>query len=329
MSKRRQENDLSAFLSGRVEDLRRLAPRRVRSWDTGAIHDARVTTRRLKSAIDLLEPLLPEETRVDFAATLRRLRRALGPVRDLDVMLMHLADFRRKERFAAPARWLARQLQERRAKLQRRATRKAPVSQVLKGLGGWWAIEPELVDTREVQASLLKRAVPQELESFVKRADRLTRVRTGEGSQATEDVHALRIDGKLLRYRLELAEPLGFAIGVTLFRSFKRLQDSLGLWHDLVVLGEQCLRTALDQELPLHNPAIYGRVLELSQRCWRESESQLDRFARLWSKDGSSMQAEILKALRSVGGEEESTAQNGERAKELLATTLPAEFETP
>jgi CHAD domain-containing protein len=132
-------------------------------------------------------------------------------------------------------------------------------------------------------------------------------------AQAHEDVHALRIDGKLLRYTLELALPIGFHIPPTLFRVFKRLQDALGLWHDYVVLGEQCLRTAMDQQLSLHDPRLYGQVLALAQRCWRDSEMQLDRFCRLWNRSGASVQAEIMAALKPVGSQ--SPADNGSNGR--------------
>src|SRR5687767_13460018 len=75
---------LAQSLDQRVEDLRGLVRRALRSWETDAVHHARVTTRRLKAAIDLLQPLLPEEPRRAFGKALRKLRRALGPLRDLD-----------------------------------------------------------------------------------------------------------------------------------------------------------------------------------------------------------------------------------------------------
>src|SRR5689334_20354406 len=76
-------------LNGRVEELRKVIPGGKRSWNREAIHRARVTTRRLKAAMDLLDPLLMSKPRKRFAKVLRRLRRALGPLRDQDIMLMH------------------------------------------------------------------------------------------------------------------------------------------------------------------------------------------------------------------------------------------------
>jgi CHAD domain-containing protein len=312
MSKRQSTPNLVGFLNGRVEDLRRLVPRALRSWDREAIHHSRVATRRLKSALNLLEPIVAADTTSEFAAVLRKLRRALGPLRDVDVMSIHLEEFRRNERLAPAARWLMRVLQERRAKLQRKAARKAPVQAILKGLGAWWAIEQELSEAEQAESSLVRRTIPRQLESFAKRADRLARVRTHDATAAHEDVHALRIDGKVLRYTLELATPIGFDIPAPLFRSFKKLQDTLGMWHDYVVLGEQSVQAAIDHELPLHDPHLYGLVLLMIQRCWKQSEMQLDRFSRTWIKSAPSMLSAIRSAIHCAEPETSSASVDSE-----------------
>jgi CHAD domain-containing protein len=296
-TKRTAAPNLLVFLEARVEELRRLAPKALRSSDPSAIHQARVTTRRLKSAVDLLEPILPEETRGDFADVLKRLRRALGPLRDNQVMAGHLETYRRNARLAAAAQWFLRLLETRDKELQRKAARKAPVHEVLKGLGAWWAMEQELRSAAQAGEALVKRTVPNCLESFVQRANHLAELRTTDSSQQHDDVHALRIDGKVLRYTLELAVPAGFDIPAPLFRSFKRLQEALGLWHDYVVLGEEALRAALDEQVPLHDPSLYGEILALANRCWRDSETQLNRFARLWKSTGSAIESDILRHL--------------------------------
>src|SRR5690242_18099393 len=107
---------LCETLNQRVEELRRLVPRAIKSWDGEAIHDARVTTRRLKAAIDLIEPLLTPDPKRRFAKTLRRLRRTLGPLRDLDVMLGHLEKTAKMKQLTEASAWLSRRLQQERLK---------------------------------------------------------------------------------------------------------------------------------------------------------------------------------------------------------------------
>ncbi|GAC1396864.1 MAG: hypothetical protein NVS4B5_02930 [Vulcanimicrobiaceae bacterium] len=59
--------------------------------DTRAVHDMRVTIRRLRSALGTFDDAYPRERRVRMMATMRRIGRKLGPVRDADV---HLAVLR-------------------------------------------------------------------------------------------------------------------------------------------------------------------------------------------------------------------------------------------
>ena len=51
---------LLAYLDGLVEQLQKDTPKALRAFDADAIHDARVATRRLRAATDLLAPILHE-----------------------------------------------------------------------------------------------------------------------------------------------------------------------------------------------------------------------------------------------------------------------------
>jgi CHAD domain-containing protein len=129
------------------------------------------------------------------------------------------------------------------------------------------------------------------------------------------DVHELRIDGKLLRYTLELAAPLGFGAPMPLLRAFKQLQDALGLWHDYVVLGEQTLRYALDQQLPLHNSSSMDRrwtwrtVLATERALARAIRGALEEKWRAYSPAG----ARGVRDEPSQAGKAQSASNNGYR----------------
>jgi CHAD domain-containing protein len=281
-------------------------PLAVRTADRSAVHYARVGTRRLRAALDLLGPVLPQDRRAGaFARSLRRLRRALGPLRDADVMLGHLEERSKQSRHAAATEWLVGQFARRRESLRSRASSRAPTREVLKGLNQWHHLGRRLPEQGPQVRSLAVWTLPRQLRSFVARADRLCRHRLGPGSQTNDehagsqdDVHALRIDGKLLRYTLELAKPIGLDVPRRLLSKFKQLQDALGLWHDYVVLGEESLRVALDQEIALHTPRMYADILDLARWCWRRSERQLDRFARLWEANGKTIESQVLEVTR-------------------------------
>ena len=62
--------------------------------DIEELHDMRVAVRRLRAAVQLFRPYLPQQDAAYLRKELRRLGRALGPVRDYDVMLENLAAYR-------------------------------------------------------------------------------------------------------------------------------------------------------------------------------------------------------------------------------------------
>ena len=83
---------LLSYIDELVEELRGHVPKAMKHWDAEAIHQSRVATRRLKAALDLLKPVLSDEHLKPFSRVTRKLRRRLGPMRDLDVMIEHLGD---------------------------------------------------------------------------------------------------------------------------------------------------------------------------------------------------------------------------------------------
>ena len=93
-------------------------------------------------------------------------------------------------------------------------------------------------------------------------------------------------------------QPLGFELPVSVLKSFKKVQDALGLWHDYVVLGTEALEAALEEDLARHNPQLHGEILALAQLCWRRSEVHLNRFANVWSEQGPAIVSEVLDVFR-------------------------------
>ena len=288
---------LAAFLDQRVRELRQHVPKAIGGGDVTAIHQARVSTRRLKAALDLLEPLLPEESRRTFGRTLRRLRRTLGPSRDVDVMLAHVPDLRPKRGRCDPVDWLQQHLTERRNALARERAKAVKVAQVLGDLDGWPALSRRIARAQDQARELLVALAPRLTNDFAEQAGRVARLELEKSCEAAEDVHALRVSGKILRYMLELAEPARVALPRGVLRKFKRLQDALGLWHDYAAMGEQVLRFAVRDELGLHRPALYGEVLELARACWRKSNAHLRAFGKIWTHDGEALAQTIKEAL--------------------------------
>ena len=225
----------------RVDTLsRRLTEARL--GDVEGIHQARVATRRLREAL----PLLPSSSRRrKVANAVRKLTRALGPVREIDVCLQGLGDLERlKPRWKAALRW-ARDvmLQDRRAahlhavkrigrwdsERVRKAARYAD-----EGLAG---MRPPRAARAERLAILRRRAAgrAEELHAAVEHA---------AGIYLPDRLHQVRIAAKKLRYALEMIQASGARRSGSRaapasprsvrgqVATLKRVQDLLGRIHD-------------------------------------------------------------------------------------------------
>ena len=280
---------LLGSLDDLVAEMQRLVPLALRDWDEQAIHQSRVATRRLKAGADLFRPVLSEEARRSFARITRRLRRRLGPLRDLDVMLGHLDELSTNGRHAAAVSWLASRLREHRETARGKSLEQALPSKVLSKVGdSWGGVRSEILEAAEAVDSLLVESIHLQLDAFVEQADRLVCPPGHDAGAAAvpQDVHQLRIAGKALRYTLEMAREHGRALEPRVMRTFKRMQEALGLWHDFVVLTEWAMRGSLDALLAHHDAGLQADVLSLARLTLSRSEQRLKKFAALWAKEG-------------------------------------------
>jgi hypothetical protein len=177
-------------------------------------------------------------------------------------------------------------------------------------LGLWRELEAQMKAAEPAARGLAKEALPGQLGSFRQGADRLAEHgvrRGGGGEKEEEDVHQLRIAGKLLRYTLELGQPLGFAVSPRVMKTFKKMQEALGLWHDFVVLSEVALRGALEEMLATTDPRLYGQALELARIFCQRSKRHLGHFRELWRKEGEGIARRIGEAFE-LGADEKAGA---------------------
>jgi CHAD domain-containing protein len=91
---------LAADFEQRLDVVERASRRVRRGDDSEAIHDLRVGIRRLSAALAAWEPLLRPGPRARARRMLRRVRQALGPAREAEVLL---ADLEPRLRAATPA----------------------------------------------------------------------------------------------------------------------------------------------------------------------------------------------------------------------------------
>jgi CHAD domain-containing protein len=288
---------LCDYMDELVEALRKLAPAALLQFDKDSIHQARVATRRLKAALDLLGPILSDEQGKPFARAGRKLRRRLGPMRDLDVMIDHLEQIQRRATHRTAAAWLAQRLIESRESARAESLEAESPNRVLAKLGNWWGLRIEVIESTDQVHALLARALHLQLDSFAEQADLLA----NKQPDIKHDPHQVRIAGKALRYTLEMAKREGHAIPGAVAKAFKRMQDSLGLWHDFVVLTERSLQESLNALLAHHDTQLQRQVLNLSRMTLDRAGKELDRFSALWAQEGPELLTTIRAAVPWVG----------------------------
>lgn len=223
----------SRLLLRRAQALKRHLPLAVAGEHTG-VHQARVATRRLREAVPVLATGLKHSKAGKARRKIRRLTRALGGVRELDVT-MHLVD-----ELMQGARLPRNALEEVRGHVIAERDRRREV--MLQRL--------EKVDTDKLGRRL--ESVAETLDGsmedawrpvlsarIAKRAVRLEEASAHAGQMyAPERLHDVRIAAKKLRYGLELAADSGVKAAAPLVRRIKRVQDLLGRLHDMQVLQE-------------------------------------------------------------------------------------------
>jgi CHAD domain-containing protein len=284
---------LLAHLDRLMDGLHLHVPLALNDWDPGAIHQARVATRRLTAALDLLKPVLGKKRRKPLAKVLRRLRRRLGPLRDADVLLGHLAELATSSpRHAAAAEWLSAHVRAERDQSRIASARRGTPAEVLADLGVWHPVRERIAESADALPALLARSLHAQLDAFIEQAGRVS-----HRVDDTHDPHQLRIAGKALRYGLEMALAQGYDVPSGVLKKFKRMQDLLGTWHDYVVLTDKTLRTSLDSSLAHHDPALQEKVFDLARVTLRRSAQQLKQFLKLWSSEGEALSGTIRSAL--------------------------------
>jgi CHAD domain-containing protein len=208
--------------------------------DTEAIHDMRVASRRLRNALNLFEPVIPPRRFRKWRKTIKRVTKALGTARDLDVQLETLdelldgplseADHRRRRSGVQRLRLRLAQQREDAQKGVLNAMDRLESSGVVGAMRRW---------TRQVRSQRLS-ADPDERPVRARAAERillcLDEVMRYESAvdqpEQVEQLHAMRIAAKHLRYSMETYGSLFEDRLKQPIRRVRKIQTLLGDLHD-------------------------------------------------------------------------------------------------
>ena len=236
--------------------------------DPESLHDMRVAVRRIRTALEVLEESYPEAIRKELAPEFRWLGRALGRVRDLDVMLERLKAMLPEATVIEqpPLQIFVQSLEIRRARRRLKLIRALdspayveliaraadwihagppPASQVPGGATAAYAFAPKIIG-RWLQA------MRQAYESAGR-------------TMADEDLHVLRIAAKKSRYAIEYFAELEGPDAARRARRIAGLQDLLGGHRDASVLLRRMRKYARtapkkDRELVMGVGSVLGHL---------------------------------------------------------------------
>ena len=240
--------------------------------DPENLHQHRVAARRARTSLRVTRKYLDADWRRSLGAALRGLGEATGPVRDLDVVLVHLRDeLERLDETEEAAKTAILERLEDEQQQARRGLLEALDSRDYRFLLARLRLPPRLAEG--VESVPLESLAHREFRRLAKLVDRLGK-RPDERS-----VHRLRIALKRARYAAELVAPKGG--GRKRFLADARvLQELLGEHQDAVV-AEQRLRKATVEDVRTAAAFAAGRIAE-RQRARRERVQE--RLPAAWKR---------------------------------------------
>jgi CHAD domain-containing protein len=222
-----------------VNTLRSVLPR-VLDGDASSVHDARVSTRRIRELLQLAE--LSSQATDELRSRFRKMGRALGRVRDADVRIGLLAELEGRAPSAAPWIVTVRHEQEAdRTKLMRRLIKRLEQLAIANVLAH--VIAGDSLSRRVLLRAFGSGRWRSALAQTIRERGQVSAgaIEHATGVYFPNRLHAARIALKKLRYAMEIAADVGHASVAPQLRELKKSQDILGDLHD---------RQALLDELP-------------------------------------------------------------------------------
>lgn len=259
--------------------------------DIEAVHDMRVATRRMRSAMRLFKPFFKRGTLKPFRRELRQTARVLGDVRDLDVFIEKAQCFasdnpdvtldplfgiweksRRKARRALIAHLDSKGFA--------RFVRQFHAFLTTPGEGA------KKISDQGVTAFRVRHIAPRLIYEHYEQVRAYDTVIEGAPVAV---LHALRIDFKRLRYTLEFFEEVLGPDARDVIKEVKVMQDHLGDLHDTEVVLE-VLRDIIDRHnarysgIPLFMRPDFSGVAAYAVAKEAEQQQLIETFPAVWAR---------------------------------------------
>ena len=244
---------MAESLLSQADDLTKEIPGVISAQDIEFIHRMRVASRRLRTRLELFGTFLPDNTAQVWRKQIKRITRALGDARDLDVQIKFLEDFLKQssdKKDRVGIKRILLRFRQRRDRLQKRVVKsieQLQASGVLEEMEGVFRqvriharLRPAefpspvfFAEARQAVSARLEHMLSWEI--YVKQPDKL------------QELHSMRIAAKHLRYAMETFDPPFAGKLKDYIKTVKRVQELLGDIHDCDVWTE-ILPRFLDKE---------------------------------------------------------------------------------
>lgn len=258
-----------------------------------AIHDARVATRRIRELLALV-PAIPgrKEQEEDVRSQYKRIGRALGSVRDVDVQIGLIRNLEAHAPQTAPSLVVVRQQHERdrQGKMRRliKTLERVDVEALLQAMNDR---RPAGIRTRLAGTGWrhqLRRLL------VARTRDVHDAINHATGVYFPNRVHGARIAIKRLRYVAEIAHATGLAELTHALKALRKGQELLGDLHDRQVLIQTLAAWTDRDDKPLPHITLTIQVLE--SEVAESHSAYLERRGRLHEAS-----TEIERAASSTG----------------------------
>jgi triphosphatase len=290
--------------------------RRLRACDPGtragvdpeALHNMRVAVRRLRAAVRALAAGLPPRLAKYCTEELRWLGEITGGVRDLDVQLANLQQYGaglppgHRAGLVSFRTYMETERGRQRTQLLAGLDARRYFTALLRMEAfarGRTRVRRSDAASQESIVRVGREGIKRTLRRLLKRGDKV------RGAPTPEDLHALRIRAKRLRYLLEFLQDIISKPGRRLVKRLVRLQDLLGAYHDAVVTADFVRRyvegpgAELDAASLLTLGAVANNALRTAEEKRADFQRTWQRFARKRTRNEF---RSVLRSLRTLEG---------------------------
>jgi CHAD domain-containing protein len=250
------KNKLLKLNHKRLERFVTLFPKVLVSDDPDTIHDLRVWSRRLQQTFRVIVPKPAPPKARKLIRTLRKVRQAFSACRNLDVS----TDLIQQRHHNTGAAIIRQSWQMVREELE--AQRRAEILQARQRIARHDIVAfvdraQALIKSADVESESIEKLQETVWESLKDWDDAFAVARE---KRDVDNLHALRIATKRLRYRAELLADLGKSALKSPVKALKEFQTLIGDWHDRYILLEHVAEFISRRNFLVNHPDI-GRSL--------------------------------------------------------------------